>query len=840
MRSGPLLSRTGAAVFAVAAITLAGLSTPAWASIPAHESGPHTPATPTSVAGTARHSLPDNAGAPVPFREYQAEDARTNGTVIGASTDFTDLAAEASGRRAVRLSHRGQYVAFTLAKAANAVDVRYAIPDSADGAGLEAKLGVYVDGHAAPSLSLTSAYSDVYGVYPFTNDPSDGGDHHYFDDVRAAFGRTLPAGTVVKLQVDAGDTASWYVIDTADFESVPAPLAAPAGAIDATNATYGADPTGANDSTAAIQRAIDAAAATDGTVYLPAGTYTVSGQLDVDHVSVVGAGPWYTTISGNDAGFTGGQNPSSSDVHLSHLAVFGDDRVRDDANTQDTGISGGFSDSTVTDVWIQHTKVGVWIDGPTSNLKLDGLRIQDTMADGINLAGGVTDSIVTNTFVRNTGDDGMAMWSTGSADTGNVFSHDTVSVPVLANAYAIYGGSDNTISDDIAADTVTQGGGIHVGNRFGAVPLAGTTKVDGNVLVSTGDVVPGAPTDIASIWLYAQDEAMTGTVDITGNTILDAPYTALQFYGDSITNVTVDGLLISRPGSFPLQLQAPGSATLSHVVATGVRTAGTYDCRSGFRIVDGGGNAGLRGTHCGFPPNDLLTPSTSEIDFGDHDLGTTASRQFTLGNEGPDTVVITGIHAPKGYATTGSCTRIRPHGTCTVTVTFSPTSAGNYAGQISIDSTSPAGPYTVTLTGVGFDPNGDLALGQTVTASSSTPGFPASQAVDGNADTYWESVDGTFPQTLTVDLGESRSIDRVTLQLPANWGARTESGSILTSADGTHFTTVASGDFVLDPDSGNVATITFARTDARYVQLQVTGNTGWDAAQISELGVWAN
>ncbi len=73
----------------------------------------------------------------------------------------------------------------------------------------------------------------------------------------------------------------------------------------------------------------------------------------------------------------------------------------------------------------------------------------------------------------NTGDDGLALWSSGAADSGDAFSHDTVELPILANNFAIYGGHDNTITEDYGTDTITQGGGIQVGNRFAmAVPLA--------------------------------------------------------------------------------------------------------------------------------------------------------------------------------------------------------------------------------------------------------------------------------------------------------------------------------------------------------------------------------
>ena len=46
-----------------------------------------------------------------------------------------------------------------------------------------------------------------------------------------------------------------------------------------------------------------------------------------------------------------------------------------------------------------------------TNLTISGNTIVDQMADGINFHTGVTDSTASNNFIRNTGDDGMAMWS---------------------------------------------------------------------------------------------------------------------------------------------------------------------------------------------------------------------------------------------------------------------------------------------------------------------------------------------------------------------------------------------------------------------------------------------
>ena len=125
------------------------------------------------------------------------------------------------------------------------------------------------------------------------------------------------------------------------------------------------------------------------------------------------------------------------------------------------------TDSVVDNVWMQHTKVGAWMDGPMDNFTIRNSRILDQTADGVNFHYGVTNSTVTNTFVRNTGDDGLAMWA---ENVPNVKQHVHLqhgrSLPILANNIVTYGGKDITISDNVMADTVTNGGGMHIANRY--------------------------------------------------------------------------------------------------------------------------------------------------------------------------------------------------------------------------------------------------------------------------------------------------------------------------------------------------------------------------------------
>src|SRR5690349_23454023 len=117
---------------------------------------PISGATPVTRAGLDP-ALTQGRGADVPFLEQEAESARTTGAVIGPDRTPYTLPSEASGRKAVKLLP-GQWVEFTLPRAANAVTVRYSIPDAPAGGGIRAPLDVTVNGHDRRTMTLTSEY----------------------------------------------------------------------------------------------------------------------------------------------------------------------------------------------------------------------------------------------------------------------------------------------------------------------------------------------------------------------------------------------------------------------------------------------------------------------------------------------------------------------------------------------------------------------------------------------------------------------------------------------------------------------------------------------------------
>ncbi len=555
-------------------------------------------------------------GATLPYQEYEAEDAATNGTIIGPDRLFGDLAAEASGRKAVTLSRIGQYVAFTLRRPANGMVLRYSIPDARTGHGITALLGLSINGRPQQPLTLTSRYDYLYGDYPFTKNPAGLGGHHFYDEIRLLFASMLPAGSTVRLQVDRGDTAPSYTIDLADFEQVPVPYPMPAGYLDAT--AFGADPTGARDATAALQRAVNVAERRHQGLYIPQGTYTVTGHIILNDVTIRGAGPWYTILHGQGVGLYGdypanenqqypanadGRHAASAQVQVYDLMIQGETTDRKD-NLQVNGFGGALGDgSMIQNVWIEHTKVGMWFDGPFSDLLVVGCRLRDLTADGLNLHDGISNVMVEQTQVRNSGDDGLALWSDSDPDSFDVFRNNTVQIPYLANNIAIYGGHQDSILHNYLTDTLTQGGGVNIGNRdYGSavVPLSGTIRVSGNLLVRTGQVDPNWGYGVGALWFYAQTAAIDAHTIVTDDEIDDSTQEAIQFTGrEMVENVRFDHITVHGTPTFVFQVQTDVlGVSMSHVVATRTGVAGVYNCGNLFGAKKGPGNAGWSGTAC--------------------------------------------------------------------------------------------------------------------------------------------------------------------------------------------------------------------------------------------------
>ncbi|MFF0233560.1 CARDB domain-containing protein [Micromonospora sp. NPDC005254] len=136
----------------------------------------------------------------------------------------------------------------------------------------------------------------------------------------------------------------------------------------------------------------------------------------------------------------------------------------------------------------------------------------------------------------------------------------------------------------------------------------------------------------------------------------------------------------------------------------------------------------------------------------------------------------------------------------------------------------------------------NLAQGRPTQESGHADVYDSSKVVDGNAGSYWESLNNSFPQWVQVDLGSSQSVNQVVLKLPTSgWATRTQTLSVQGSATGSSFTDlVGSQTYTFNPASGSTVTINFSSASTRYVRITVTANSGWPAGQLSELEVYGS
>ncbi|MFI6345742.1 discoidin domain-containing protein [Streptomyces sp. NPDC050560] len=130
------------------------------------------------------------------------------------------------------------------------------------------------------------------------------------------------------------------------------------------------------------------------------------------------------------------------------------------------------------------------------------------------------------------------------------------------------------------------------------------------------------------------------------------------------------------------------------------------------------------------------------------------------------------------------------------------------------------------------------AAGASVRASSAAGGHGPAAVADGDRGTYWQSTGRGLPQWVQEDLGGTARVDRVTLEVPSSFGARTQTLAVQGSEDGTSFTTLAaSRTYRFDPREGNTATVDFPASKTRFVRIAVTANSRGKKAQLSELRV---
>jgi Abnormal spindle-like microcephaly-assoc'd, ASPM-SPD-2-Hydin len=222
---------------------------------------------------------------------------------------------------------------------------------------------------------------------------------------------------------------------------------------------------------------------------------------------------------------------------------------------------------------------------------------------------------------------------------------------------------------------------------------------------SSGQVIrkvgPNGYANFGSVLKGSSSPVQTVTVSNTGNTQLQLVNTMMT--GANPGDFKVDPSTTNCPLTPGVFLSAGQTCRIGFTfapTAAGARTASFVLLDSS---ISGSDTIILNGTGA-LPPAVTLSPTS--LSFGSVAVGATLTLPVTVTNSGQggltfNSVTHTGTDASSFSHTSNCGATIPPGGSCTIQVSFHPTSPANYSATLRLDNNAPDSPQLVSTTGTG-------------------------------------------------------------------------------------------------------------------------------------------
>ncbi len=219
-----------------------------------------------------------------------------------------------------------------------------------------------------------------------------------------------------------------------------------------------------------------------------------------------------------------------------------------------------------------------------------------------------------------------------------------------------------------------------------------------------------------------------------------SPAQAVTFTNSGNTTLTLTNVQISsgftQTNNCPAQLSPSSSCQMQVVFAptnlgsvSGSMTL-TDDAPNSPQSVSLSGSGIGVGSLIFSPPNLAFASTTVST--------TIAAQTIAVTNPGTASVVFSAIHTVGDFGQTSDCKTLLPNGTCSINVTFSPSSAGSRQGTLTLTDSATGSPQVVNLIGNGVDFN----------VSSASPSFTVKAGATATYGITISPLGGTFPTTI--------------------------------------------------------------------------------------------
>jgi len=273
---------------------------------------------------------------------------------------------------------------------------------------------------------------------------------------------------------------------------------------------------------------------------------------------------------------------------------------------------------------------------------------------------------------------------------------------IVANAAAMSVNTTVSVNSATSLALSPDGALLYVGNGSGTIFTIYTS--DNSVSPATFNA---GSTNIQSILVNAAGTQIYATADAHNILQLDASNGQVLNTITPASNANVVSLKLNSDESILYAVDALNDSVYVIDLAS-LSVAGTI-------------TVGDIPTSIDLTPYANLSASVSSLDFGEQEVGTSSSQSVTLSNLGTGILTLTSNTLSAGFNQENDCgSSMVAHATCTLTITWTPTAAGEASGSITLVSNSQNGDLTINFTGTATDSgasSGGCSLGQAAPAS---------------------------------------------------------------------------------------------------------------------------
>ena len=356
---------------------------------------------------------------------------------------------------------------------------------------------------------------------------------------------------------------------------------------------------------------------------------------------------------------------------------------------------------------------------------------------------------------------------------------------------------------------------IDASGDYSHTTTCGTTLTEGaacTVSVTFTPTAPGARTGNLAFVIIGTVVNPVGLSGVGVGPMASLGSTSLAFTAQNLgTRSAAKTVVLNNTGSFDLNIAsitASGDYGVSHNCGTGLGVGGfctlsvtfsptAVGARTGIlKVTDNAYNSPQTIALSGTGQGSTSVVSPSALSFSVQSVGSTsAAKTVTLSNTGGLALSIASIVANGDFGRTTTCGTTLAAGTnCTISVTFTPTMAGNHLASLVVTSDSLSSPNTVSLGGTGAAVALVSLSPSSLSFSSQTVGTPSAvQSITltntGGAALNFTSIAATGDFAVTNNcgggLGAGGSCSLNVTFTPTVPGARTGSIAIASSAIGS-------------------------------------------------------